>query len=134
MSSMKGTWFEDRELAETLQQLTLARPWFMLSVIEVLTAEQWEAIRLQSALLRLREQIAGQVKKVLAKYPSLTQKWMDDIVHEVLLRLMQGKHFKRFEASQSLPAPYVVGCAYQYARTVARSYWRGDGGAAHQAL
>ncbi|MDB5325424.1 MAG: hypothetical protein JWM57_993, partial [Phycisphaerales bacterium] len=42
----------------------------------------------------------------------------------LMLKLVEGSCFGRFNAAVGRPRPYLLGCARQYARVIARSMWR----------
>ncbi|MGC4031660.1 MAG: hypothetical protein QM754_07995 [Tepidisphaeraceae bacterium] len=115
-----GNW----KIPVKLEVLTKLEPWFVLAMATQLSPEQWAAIVTQLALADLRDQVRGQVRKALMPYPPFCMSWLEDITNEVLIKLSEGRFWRRYQPTKAHPMPYVLGCAYQYARTIGRSYWR----------
>jgi len=117
-----------QELLQTLEQWTVLDPWFLLALMTVLTPEQWQALTRQLTLAQLLGDVQHQTNSVLSKYPRwFGSSYRQDIANEVMIRLSQGRFWKQYRPQKGHPRPYVIGCAYQYARTITRSFWRGFG-------
>jgi hypothetical protein len=111
------------ELRAGLRALFTAAPWMAMAVMFSLTPEQWKAILDGDVHVLLRKKIGQRSLRVLDRYGLRLRKYGDDITHEVLLKLIEGKFLKCYDPARVHPRAHLIGAAQQYARTLARSFW-----------
>ena len=113
------------DAAGILGELMKLQPWFVLAMATQLTAEQWAAVVSQQAIIELRRAVTKEVWRVLRRYPcDFAKAFLEDIVDEVMCKLAEGTWVRRYQADKKHPMPYLIGSAFNYAQTTARSYWR----------
>jgi hypothetical protein len=115
------------ELLAAIRAVFAAAPWAALEIMFVLTPEQWQALLSGEALVSLREAVKQRSLPALMAYRLSPHQYGEDITQEVLLKLMEGRFLKCYDPGIGHPRAYLMGASYQYARTLARSFWRGDG-------
>jgi hypothetical protein len=116
-----------RELLAALRAVFVTTPWVGMALMFVLEAEQWEALLSGQALEALHKAVKARSAPALDAYRLSRGRYADDLAQEVMIRLVQGKFLKCYDPCQKHPRVYLMGSAFQYARTLARSFWRSDG-------
>jgi len=113
-----------RRLRISLRRLLKTDPWVTLAILMLLTNDQWTRLRNGQVFNDLEKELQAMAQAALSKYPLDSKELAGDLAHNILLKLRKGRFFKRYQARPEGPWAYVLGCAYQTARSEARSIWK----------
>ena len=111
-------------LSGRLTKLVQCDPLLMLGILYAMPAGPWGSIVDQTTFGQLTDDLILRAKPALRAYRLDVSTHVEDVAHEVLLKLGSGKFLKCYHAAHGHPRPYMLGCARNLARVEARSIWR----------
>lgn len=117
----RGTQTPNWNAGAALRKLLEVDPWFAIGVIDLLTPEQWNALRSGEVFNAIRQKLVRMAWRTHRGVPGDTASIAEEAASEALYRLTSRKFLKRFDAAKGVPNAYMSGTAWRYLAADRRS-------------
>jgi hypothetical protein len=110
-------------IAEALKLAMAEHGFLALELLLQLSPRRWSSFLNHNRTAKLRADLVPIAKRALSRYRLNRKEHIDDAVQQILLKLQEGRCFKTYRSAECAPRIFLMSCAPNYARTIARSIW-----------
>lgn len=111
-------------IAEVILAVLAQHNTLMLELLLQVDPNQWKSIIYGDGLACLNKELTPIASKALKVYGLHQKHNVEDATQRIMDKILEGRCFKKYAAMRSTPKIFILGCARNLAKTIARSIWR----------